>query len=44
LEKYIKDQWILSELIYRFYDKTIFKRINEENINIEEVARQYIKK
>lgn len=42
-EMYINDFWVLGDLIYDFYDKTVFKRISKGE-KIEEIAKQYIKK
>ena len=44
LEKYIDNNWILSNLIYRYYDEEIFERKIKENVNYKEMAKQYIKK
>ncbi len=44
MEKYINDNWILSKLIYRFLDNEIYKKTSENNIDLQELARQFIKK
>lgn len=41
LEKYLKEEWMLPNLIYRFYDKKIF---DDKNVNYKEIAKQYIKR
>ena len=43
LQKYIDDYWILSDLIYSFFDKEIYKKINSKT-SLKEIAKQYIKK
>ena len=41
MEKYINEEWMLPNLIYRFYDKKIF---DNKQINYKEIAKQYIRR
>lgn len=42
LEKYLNEEWMLPNLLYRFYNEKIY--IKNEKVNYKELAKKYIKR